>query len=71
MNNYQEICGTLVRKRRSLCGVYNLYINDGKKTVRITIGKALFEECKIGMKLTVGFIGHKTINFRPDVCKNG
>ena len=47
-----------------------LYINDGFNTVSVMTGKGAFDLYNVGMQVTVGYIGHKTVNIRPGIAEN-
>ena len=68
MNDYKEIRGTLIKKKRTVFGRYTLYIRAN--TVSVLTGKIIFSNIRIGAQLTVGYIGRKLINIRPGIAWN-
>ena len=73
INNYREIRGILTEKKRTIFGNYLFYVTDRIKTLKIVVGKGIFEkiDCySIGKEVTVGYIGSKLINIRPGICDN-
>ena len=70
VEDYKEIRGTLIKKKRTIVGTHYFYINDGNHTVSVIIGKGAFDFYSIGAQLTVGYIGHKLINIRPGIVEN-
>ena len=70
MNDYKEIRGTLIKKKRTVFGRYKLYISDGANTVSVLTGKIIFSNIRIGAQLNVGYIGRKLINIRPGIAWN-
>lgn len=70
VNDYKEIRGTLIKKKRTVFGRYRLYISDGANTVSVLTGKSIFSNIRIGTQLTVGYIGRNLINIRPGIAWN-
>lgn len=70
LEDYKEIRGTLIKKKRTVIGNHYLYINDGNHTVSVIIGKGAFNLYSVGSKLTVGYIGHRLINIRTGIVEN-
>ncbi len=68
--HYNEHRGILIKKYRNLFGKYVFVIDENKKTSKIYVGKCIYEDTKLGAKLTIGEIERKLINIRPDICKN-
>ena len=67
LENYKDIRGTLVRKRKCL-GRYMFIISDKKEKVKVIVGKGLYEDYSVGDRLTVGHIGKMLINIRRGFC---
>ena len=68
--NYKEHRGCLIKKYRSVFGKYAMVIDENGEKSKVYVGKCIYEDIKVGAKLTIGEINHKLINIRPGVCKN-
>ena len=68
--HYNEHRGILIKKYRNLFGKYLFIIDESGNNSKIYVGKYIYEETKVGTKLTIGEIDRKLINIRPGICKN-
>ena len=66
----KEHRGILIEKYRNVFGRYIFVIDEIDKKSKVYVGKCIYEDTKLGSKLTVGEIDRKLINTRPGICKN-
>ncbi len=67
IKGYEEHRGILEEKEKNIFGKYTFKVNDGTKIVSVKVGKALFDMYQLNSKVTIGHIGKKLINIRPDI----
>ena len=68
--HYSEHRGILVKKYRSFFGKYVFVMDENGVPSKVYVGRCIYEDAKIGSKLTVGEINHKLVNIRPGICIN-
>lgn len=68
--NYKEHRGSLIKKYRTFFGKYVFVIDENNKKSKVCVGKSIYEDTKLGSKLTIGEINRKLINIRHGICKN-
>ena len=68
--NYKEHRGVLAEKYRSIFGKYVFVIDEKGEKNKIYVGKYIYQDVKLGSKITVGELHHKLINIRPGICKD-
>ena len=68
--HYKEHRGVLIKKYRNLFGKYIFIIDENVNTSKIYVGKCIYEDTKVGAKLTIGEIERKLVNIHPGICKN-
>lgn len=71
MPRYKEHRGVLIRKYQDFWGRFVFVIEEENIKSKIYVGKGLYQNIKVGSKLTVGELNRKLINIRPGICKNG
>ena len=68
--NYKEHRGSLIKKYHNVFGKYIFVIDENGNKSKVYVGKCIYEDTKLGAKLTIGEINRKLINIRPGICKN-
>ncbi len=67
-HNYKDIQGVLVKKYRNIFGKYIFVIEENGIKTKITVGKSIHKNTKVGTKWTIGHMNGQLINIRPGFC---
>lgn len=67
--NYREISGRIVEKNKNFLGKYYFKISDGTETVKVFVGKGLYDFYDVNKEVTIGYINRKLINISSNSIK--
>ncbi len=69
IKNYKEIQGVLIKKYRNILGQYIFILEENGIKSKVRVGKMIYIKAELGTNWTIGHIGGKLVNTRPDSCK--